>query len=215
MWDKWDLAHAQHNATFDHPETYSFVDISQNNHNKGERHYANALKQRVRIAGAVRPMNNVKIYGADGGKYGATRDAVERFWRNVFAGCASARFHRPASGIGLAPLAQRMIRGAREVTGAFDVFACTPRPDLVGEGPAGGAYCLADPPRAWAVYFPRGGGATLDVAAAHGAPLRLRWYDIDAGRWRKAQQVTAVGPFRLQAPGQGQWAAVVLGRKGT
>ncbi|UCD49900.1 MAG: hypothetical protein JSW27_20515, partial [Phycisphaerales bacterium] len=31
MWDAWDLANPQHNATFDHPELYSFVDISQNN----------------------------------------------------------------------------------------------------------------------------------------------------------------------------------------
>jgi len=214
MWDKWDLAHPQHNATFDHPETYSFVDISQNNHNKGERHYENALAQRRRIAGAVRPMNNVKIYGADGGKYGSTRDGVERFWRNIFAGCASARFHRPASGIGLSPLAQRMIRAAREVTGAVGVFACVPRPDLVGDRPAGGAYCLADPPRACAVYFPRGGKATLDVSAARGAPLSLRWYDIDAGRWRKARQVTAVGPLVLQSPGGGQWAAVLVMKEG-
>ena len=214
MWDKWDLAHPQHNATFAHPETYSFVDISQNNHNRGERHYANALKQRMRIADAVRPMNNVKIYGADGGKYGATRDAVERFWRNVFAGCASARFHRPDSGIGLSPLAQRMIRSAREVTGAVPPFACAPRPDLLGDREPNEAFCLAEPGRRYAVYFPGGGKVTLDVAAAAGVPLTLRWYDIDGGRWRKPQEVTAAGPLILQAPGRGQWAAVVIARKG-
>ncbi|MFO8015318.1 MAG: hypothetical protein R6X20_18705 [Phycisphaerae bacterium] len=214
MWDKWDLAHPQHNATFDHPETYSFVDISQNNHNKGERHYAGALAQRRRIAEAVRPMNNVKIYGADGGKYGATRDAVERFWRNIFAGCASARFHRPASGIGLSARAQRMIRAAREVTGAVPPFACVPRPDLLGDREAGEAFCLTDPGRQYAVYFPRGGKVTLDASAAGGAALSLRWYDIDGGRWRKGQEVTAVGPLVLQAPGKGQWAAVIRGPKG-
>jgi len=214
MWDKWDLAHAQHNATFDHPETYSFVDISQNNHNKGERHYANALKQRQRIAKAVRPMNNVKIYGADGGRFGDTRDAVERFWRNVFAGCASARFHRPDSGIGLTALAQRMIRAAREVTGALGPFGCAPRPDLLGETPEGGAYCLAEPPRALAVYFPRGGKAALDVWAEKGTPLSLRWYDIDGGGWQEAREVSAGGPLVLQTPGQGQWAAVICGPKG-
>ena len=99
MWDKWDLAHPQHNATFDHPETYSFVDISQNNHNKGQTHYDNMQKQRRRIAGAVRPMNNVKVYGADGGRFGDTRDGIERFWRNIFGGCAATRFHRPDGGI--------------------------------------------------------------------------------------------------------------------
>ena len=55
MWDAWDLAHPQHNATFDHPERYSFVDISQNNHQKGQKHWDNAQKQRQRIAAHRRP----------------------------------------------------------------------------------------------------------------------------------------------------------------
>ena len=54
MWDDWSLAGAQHNATFDHPETYSFVDISQNNHQKKDAHWLNAQKQRQRIANNVR-----------------------------------------------------------------------------------------------------------------------------------------------------------------
>jgi len=215
MWDKWDLAHPQHDATFDHPETYSFVDISQNNHNSGQRHYDNVLKQRRRIANAVRPMNNVKIYGADGARYGDTRDGVERLWRNIFAGCASARFHRPPSGIGLSPLAQRMIRAAREVTGAFRIFTCEPRPDLLGEREENEAYCLAEPPRQYALYFPRGGAVTLDLAAAGtGTDLRLRWYDIDAGTWRPTEKVQGGGRLALKAPGKGQWAAVVLPAEG-
>ena len=50
MWDPWDLANKMHSATFDHPETYSFVDISQNNHQKGQQHWDNAQRQRARIA---------------------------------------------------------------------------------------------------------------------------------------------------------------------
>ncbi len=208
MWDKWDLAHPQHNATFDHPETYSFVDISQNNHNKGQTHYDNMQKQRRRLARRVRPMNNVKIYGADGGRYGNTRDAVERLWRNVFGGCASARFHRPSSGIGLSKLAQRMIRSAREVTGAFNLFACKPHADLLSDRDEGEAYCLAEPGKQYAVYFPRGGQVTLNTkdAADH---LTLRWYDIDAGKWRKGEKVEAGGTVNLKTPGAGQWAAVI------
>ena len=124
MWDPWDLAHPMHNATFDHPETYSFVDISQNNHQRGQTHYDNALAQRRRLAERPRPMNNVKIYGADGGRFGNTRDGIERFWRGIFAGCAAVRFHRPDSGIGISDTALRMIRSAREVTDAVDVPRC-------------------------------------------------------------------------------------------
>jgi hypothetical protein len=32
MWDDWDLKAARHKRTFDHPEHYTFCDISQNNH---------------------------------------------------------------------------------------------------------------------------------------------------------------------------------------
>jgi len=56
MWDPWDLAHKMHSATFDHPETYSFVDISQNNHQKKQAHWDNAQRQRARIANNIRPL---------------------------------------------------------------------------------------------------------------------------------------------------------------
>jgi len=214
MWDKWDLAHPQHNGTFDHPETYSFVDISQNNHNKRQVHYDNMQKQRRRVAKAVRPMNNVKVYGADGGRFGETRDGIERFWRNVFGGCASTRFHRPDSGIGLSARAQRMIRSARNVTDAFTVFACEPRPDLLAERAENEAYCLAQPGKQVAVYFPRGGEVTLDASATKGPALALRWYDIDTGQWRPAKTLGGGKTVRLKAPGGGQWAAVIVAGEG-
>lgn len=102
MWDPWDLDHEMHSHTFDHPETYDFVDVSQNNHNSGQKHWDNAQRQRSRIltSNVVRPMNNVKIYGADGRRFGSSLDGKERFWRNIFGGMASVRFHRPSSGLG-------------------------------------------------------------------------------------------------------------------
>jgi hypothetical protein len=208
MWDPWELDHAMHSATFDHPEGYTFVDISQNNHQKGQKHYDNALRRRLSIRKNPRPMTNVKIYGADGGRFGDTRDGVERFWRNIFGGHAAVRFHRPDSGIGLSPLAQRMIRSAREVTGAFDVFSSEPRPELLGDRDANEAYCLANAGRQYAVYFPRAGDVTLNTKGARGKRV-VRWYAIDQGRWRAPEHVPAEGALRLNTPGDGQWAAIV------
>jgi hypothetical protein len=209
MWDPWDLGHAMHRATWEHPETYSFVDISQNNHNTGQTHYDNGQSMRRRIRNPIRPLNNIKIYGADGGRFGDSRDGVERFWRNIFGGMASARFHRPASGIGLSPLAARMIRSARDVAGAFDLFSCEPAPRLLSGHGENGAYCLAQPGRQYALYFPAGGRTTLDASAAAPGGLTLRWYDIDNGGWHDAVAVSAGGDLRLEAPGPGQWAAVL------
>lgn len=207
MWDPWELADEMHDRTFEHPEIYSFVDVSQNNHQKGQTHYDNALKRRVSLRSQPRPMNNVKIYGADTGQYGTTRDGVERFWRNLFGGHASVRFHRPASGIGLSELAQRMLQSARAVTGALLWFDCEPHNELLSDRKANGAYCFAEPGKQYAVYFPQPGEVRLKVGNARSI-LTLRWYSIDAGIWQAGDKVSG-SEVPLQPPGTGQWAAVV------
>ena len=73
-----------------------------------------------------RPLNHVKIYGADSGTYGTDRDAVERFWRSLLGGAASIRFHRPPSGIGLNELARANLRSARMLLAEYDLFHATP-----------------------------------------------------------------------------------------
>lgn len=208
MWDPWDLSDEMHNAIFDHPELYSFVDISQNNHQKGQTHYDNALKRRRSLRDRPRPLTNTKIYGADTGRFGTTRDGVERFWRNIFGGHAAARFHRPESGNGLGELAQRMIRSAREVTGAFDLFRSEPSNDLLSDREENEAFCLAIPGSQYAVYFPSAGEVTLDAREA-GGTLSQRWYDIDRGNWLPAEEARGAGSLTLKTPGPGQWAVVV------
>ena len=89
MWDAWDLKDEEHLATFDHPELYDFIDISQNNHNKGQEHWDNLHWVRDFIKHEKRPLNHVKIYGAEGSRYGSERDAIERFWRSLLGGAAS------------------------------------------------------------------------------------------------------------------------------
>ena len=55
------------------------MDVSQNNHNKGDKHWNNFLYVRDYLAKHPRPMNTTKTYGADGNKFGHTdQDAIER-----------------------------------------------------------------------------------------------------------------------------------------
>lgn len=205
MWDPWDLTHPMHAATIEHPEVYTFVEVSQNNHQKGQAHYDHLVAARRRLADSPRPMTSVKVYGADSGRFGTSKDGVERFWRNIFAGLSAVRFHRPDAGLGLTARAQRMIASAREVTGAFDIFSCEPRPDLLSDRAENEAYCLARPPDEYALYFPDGGKVALKTG---GKPLTLRWYDIENGKWTQSASVSGE-EVRLTAPGQGQWAAVL------
>ncbi len=211
MWDPWDIFNKMHSATVDHPELYSFVDISQNNHQKGQRHYDNALKRRESIRAHPRPLTSVKIYGADGERFGDSRDGIERFWRNIFCGLAGARFHRPASGIGLSERAQRMVRSAREVTGAIDIFTTEPRNDLLEGREENEAYCLGNPGTEYAVYFPQPGEVLLNTKDASGE-LTVRWYEIDKGRWLPQESRKGGGKLPLKAPGPGQWAVVIQGK---
>jgi hypothetical protein len=209
MWDKWDLASSMHNATFDHPEIYSFVDISQNNHQKGQKHWDNAQRQRARIANKVRPLNNVKIYGADEyGRFGNDRDGMERFWRNIFGGLASARFHRPTAGLGLGKKAQANIRSMRMITDKMDIFTCAPHNELLSNRKSNEAYCMANPGAEYAVYFPNGGEVTLDIGTLK-KPSTSRWLDIMKSRWLGTQRLEAKGKITLQCPSQGYWVVLV------
>jgi hypothetical protein len=208
MWDPWDLANRKHDAIFKHPEVFTYLDISQNNHQKGQKHYDNPLARRNSIKQQPRPINNVKIYGADGGRFGNTRDGIERFWRNIFGGHAAVRFHRPDSGLGLSALAQRNIQSARQATNAFDIFVCDPRNDLLSDRNDNEAYCLARPGDQYAVYFPAGGQVKLDIKLAQ-RKLSLQWYDIDDGQSKPPADVPAGKSLALEAPGPGQWAAVI------
>ena len=121
-------------ATFDDPESYSFVDVSQNSHKRGQRHWDSLRLQLSRVDNRVRPLTNVKIYGADTGPerwFRADVDGVERFWRNIFGGMASARFHRPPAGLGLGKKAQVNIKSLRKITDELDIFTCAARNDLL------------------------------------------------------------------------------------
>jgi hypothetical protein len=214
MWDDWNLLGSQHAATFDHPETYSFIDISQNNHQPADHHWENPqqIRERIIASGHVRPMNSVKIYGANSGQYGSTRDAQERFWRNVFGGLASSRFHRPPSGQGLNDIAQAHIRSMRMFTDAIDIFTCEPYNDLLQNRSWNEAYCTANPGIEYGVFFPDGGNALLDVSASGDKPLTVRWLAIRESRWMaKAAAIQSKDGFaRLITPTEeGYWAALV------
>ena len=62
MWDDWNLQAERHRQTFDHPELYNYVDVSQNNHNTGQKHWNNFLFVREYLSKQPRPINTTKTY---------------------------------------------------------------------------------------------------------------------------------------------------------
>lgn len=210
MWDAWDLKDEQHRRTLDHPERYAFADISQNNHNTDQEHWDNLQWARSYTSASPRPLNNVKIYGADTGPYGTDRDGIERFWRNIIGGAASVRFHRPPSGLGLSDSALTHIRSARMLLSAIDIFRAVPdsSSSLLFERDDDEAYLTYIPNEAYVLYFPDGGSVSLDLGELAGRFL-VRWLDIENSQWQDGEVVESGQNVRLDAPGSGHWAAVI------
>jgi hypothetical protein len=209
MWDAWDLKADEHRRTFDHPERYDFCDVSQNNQKKGQEHWDNFQWVRQRIASRPRPLNTTKTYGADGGRYGNNRDGLERWWRHLIGGAASARFHRPDSGLGLSAPAQAALRTARKLETLLKLWDVEPANHLLSDRAVNEAYLAARPGQAYALYFTDGGAVGLDLKDAPG-PFEVRWIDIATGEWGKRESLDGGRVVPVAAPGQGHWVAAIV-----
>lgn len=183
------------------PELFDYVDVSQNNQDsKGARGHAHweylmFLRQKIASFGPV-PMNNVKIYGATDGSTnfsaGSGTEAIDRFWRNIFGGCASARFHRPSVpekrwGSGLNERVQTNLRALDMLLERFDLFSSRPHNDLITPVvPVPSmmeAYVMAQIGKQYAVYFPQGRYKIKIDPWVYTDQLRVQWLDINDLKW--------------------------------
>ena len=204
MWDPWDLDHISHRETFDHPETYSFVEISQNNHQRGENQWTNGLKQieKLRLAGNLRPVNNVKTYGSESGRHGGgTQNGIQSFIRSALFGSAAVRFHRPPSGLGLGDTALAVIHDLRMATDRIDFFTARPHNDLLLEREENEAYCRAVPGKDYLIYFPGSGEVELDIGTL-GSDYRVEQLEMLTGQWTVIETEENSGILNLRSPGQ-------------
>ncbi len=207
MWDDWNVTGGRHLRTYDHPELYDFVDISQNNHNKRDRHWNNVLEVRRYLLKQPRPINTVKTYGADGNKFGHTdNDAIERVWRHLLAGCASVRFHRPPAGLGLNPKAQATIRAVRQVEQLVRFWSLHPAPDRLLDRRDNEAYAASRLGEIHVVYFPAQGDVRLKSKQRK---WQLTWIDVSSGTRKGSTIVQSDGAVRLRTPTDGHWVAVL------
>ncbi len=180
---------------------FTFTDVSQNNQDAlgpvGKKHWENLLFWRKMIAMSDEgpmPINNVKVYGQGVGlntAAGTEKEAVERFWRNIFGGSASTRFHRPALrdggawgwGIGISDRAQQTLRAVNMFLDEFDVFTAEPYEAFSTVGNSVDSYCMADIGKAYAVYFP-GGRATVHLDPwVFVKKVSVKWLDVAALTW--------------------------------
>ena len=176
MWDDHDIRSDMHRRTIDDLESYQFLDLSQNTHALGHDHWEHLQSVRTELD-PVRPINNVKIYGGEAKIHKDSQHAQECFWRGIFGGQASARFHRPPTGLGLSPLAQNHIKSIRIVQNHFDdFFSGKPELDRISHQ-VGGAYCFANSGDCIAIVALVGGPISCDCNDMP-AQLLIQSYDI-------------------------------------
>jgi hypothetical protein len=209
MWNAHDLKAPEHRRTFDHPERFGFVDVSQNNHQDGDTHWENFQWVRTHLAAQPRPINTVKTYGADGGIHGRTdRGGLERWWRHLIGGAASVRFHRPPSGLGFSPKAETAIRAARMVESRVKFWELSPSPARLRAREPNEAFATARAGRMLVVYLTDGGAVEADLRdfPANG---EVRWLDLGRAEWTRTDPIRGAAWAELAAPGPGSWIAVI------
>jgi hypothetical protein len=79
--------------------------------------------------------------------------------------------------------ARRALGDTRSLATRINLVAMTPRNDL-----ASSEYCLADAGKAYLVYLPSGGNASVDLSAALGE-LAVEWLNPSTGKSQKAKAV--------------------------
>lgn len=195
-----------------YPDIYGFFEISQNNQDsrgaRGRGHWENIMYWRLKIAShsdGPKPMNNEKVYGGgDGANYsaGTESEAINRFWRNIFAGSAASRFHRPTDrddtpnprtwGSGLNDRVQTTLKAMDILLEELDIFSATPRNDLLSHAVASTpaaveAYTLANIGKQYAVYFPQGRFMVNLDPWVYVDRVEVRWLDIDEVSWSESE----------------------------
>jgi hypothetical protein len=209
MWDPHDLNHISHRETFDNPDIYSFVEISQNNHQKGEDHWNNGLKQLKRLQDPKlkRPVNNVKTYGNDLGRHGhGSQNGKESFVRSIFFGSASSRFHRTNSGLGINKEAQTIIKSLRKVTESIDFFESKIGNHLLQNREENEAYCRFTDKKDFIIFFTDGGEVELELTIGN---YHLKWLEAETASWTNESTIISSGKINLAAPDKGLWFAVI------
>ena len=209
-------------------DEYDYVDASQANSRHADQTHWDAVKWIVDAARKTEPpylLHMTKIYGNDLAldgkpwsrfKPGDSDNAIEEWWRNLLAGIAGVRFHRPTSGIGLYPEAKNCMTATRKVETKIKFWDVKPRLDLLTNRQPDEAYVAADPGNAYILYFTRNGGGTvgLKLDKYPDASFELAWVNIGTGGWGPTKTLSGGSTVGIGRPnGSSHWVATVVKRR--
>ncbi|MBD3267229.1 hypothetical protein GF373_11220 [bacterium] len=204
---------------------YDYADISQANSRHRDQEHWDAVLWLSRTLRKVDPpylLHMTKLYGNDLAlngkpwsrwKPGDTNNAIEEWWRNLLAGVAGVRFHRPTAGIGLCKASKNCIRAARKVETKVKFWDVEPRLDLLAAREADEAYLAAKPGHAYILYFTQDGGGAVKLALRDSpdTTFQLYWLNVDAAEWEGTATIAGGRAVPIQRPSDAaHWVAVIV-----
>lgn len=204
---------------------YDYLDVSQANSRHADEAHWNSVKWIADAAKNTNPpylLHMTKIYGNDlalDGKPwsrfrpGDSDNGIEEWWRNLIAGVAGVRFHRPTSGIGLYPEAKNCIRATRKVETRVKFWDVEPRMDLLTNREPDEAYLAANPGRAYILYFTKNGGGSvgLKLDSFKDTTFELRWVNVGTGEWGATTAVRGGSTVTITRPdSSAHWVAAIV-----
>jgi hypothetical protein len=180
---------------FRNRDKYDYIDISQANSRHRDESHWNTVRWIIETAKKTEPpylAYMTKIYGNDLAldrqpwsrfKPGDSDNGIEEWWRNLLAGVAGVRFHRPTAGIGLSAESKACIRATRRVESRVKFWDVKPHLELLSNRDPDEAYLAADPGRAYILYFTKNGAGSvgLNLQPYRGHRFELVWVNIDTG----------------------------------
>jgi len=207
---------------------YDYVDISQTNSRHADEAHWEKIKWIADAAKNMEPpylLHMTKVYGNDLAldskpwsrfKPGDSDNGIEEWWRNLIAGVAGVRFHRPTSGIGLCTASKNCIRATRKVETKVKFWDVGPRLDLLTSRQSDEAYLAADPGNAYILYFTKNGGGSvgLKLNSYRDTKFKLRWINIDTGKWGPTKTISGGRTVIIDRPnGSSHWVATIVQSK--
>ncbi len=88
---------------------------------------------------------------------------------------------------------------------SFEWWKTEPHDELVNNG----AFCLAEPPKTYAIYLPMGGNVTVKLQPG---PYQATWFNARSGKTAGLGQINAGREWTSpQAPDAGDWALLLVG----
>lgn len=210
-----------------HRDQYDYIDISQANSRHADESHWNTVQWIVEAAKKTDPpylAYMTKVYGNDlalDGKPwsrfrpGDSDNAIEEWWRNLLAGVAGVRFHRPTAGIGLYPEAKFCMSATRKVESVVKFWDVEPRLNLLTERESDEAYLAANPGNAYILYFTKNGGGSvgLKLEPYPNVEFELRWVNVSTGDWGSTTVLSGGSTAIIDRPDESaHWVATMVRR---